>query len=110
MIVELGGFHKNLNCDNQFNVPAFRNCFSKQGTKLWFSQPEQPLKNAIIERFWITLALLIQRMRTGVKSFDWAKELPNVINNYNTTYHITLKATPHEVFEGKKYIQLKRKY
>ena len=41
-------------------------------------------------------------MRTGVKSFDWVKELPNVIKNYNTTYHRTLKVTPQEVFEGKK--------
>ena len=51
---ELGGFYpENINCDNQFAVPAFTDFFTKKGTKLWFSQPSQPHKNAIIERFCI---------------------------------------------------------
>ena len=95
-------FPQNINCDNQFNVPAFTKFFSEHGTKLWFSQPEQPHKNALIERFWRNLGLLLQKMRTGIKNFDWQKELPNAIKKYNTTYHSTLKATHQEVIEGNK--------
>ena len=45
-----GFFPENINADNQFNVPEFTDFFTKKGTNLWFSQPEQPHKNAIIER------------------------------------------------------------
>ena len=97
-----GYYPKNINCDNQFNVPEFTDFFTKKGTNLWFSQPEQPHKNVIIERFWRTLALLLQRMREGIKNFDWPKALLDVVDNYNDTYHKTLKAKPIEVLEGKK--------
>ena len=97
-----GYYPKNINADQQFNVPEFTDFFTKKGTNLWFSQPQQPHKNAIIERFWRTLALLLQRMREGIKSFDWVKALPDVVDKYNDTYHKTLKAKPIEVLEGKK--------
>jgi transposase InsO family protein len=109
MIEEIGDYPENLNCDNQFNVPSFTKFFSEHGTKLWFSQPEQPYKNAVIEIFWRTLALLLQIMRSGTKNFNWVKELPNAIKNYNTTFHRTLQATPEEVFEGKKENPVERK-
>ena len=73
MFEELGGVPENINADNQFNVPEFTDFFTKNGTNLWFSQPDQPHKNAVIERFWRTLALLLQRMREGIKNFDWPK-------------------------------------
>jgi transposase InsO family protein len=102
-------YPKNINCDNQFNVTEFTDFFTNQGTNLWFSQPEQPHKNAIIERFWRTLALLLHRMREGIKNFDWPKALPDVIENYNETYHKTLKAKPIDVLEGKKDNPVERK-
>jgi hypothetical protein len=103
------GYTKNINCDNQFNVPEFRDFFTKKGTNLWFSEPEQPHKNAIIERFWRNLALLIQIMREGIKNFDWPKALPDVVDNYNNTFHKTLKAKPIEFPEGKKDNPVERK-
>ena len=104
-----GYFPENINADNQFNVPEFTDFFTKQGTNLWFSQPEQPHKNAIIERLWRTLALLLQRMREGIKNFNWPKELPQVVDNYNTTWHRSIKATPLQVLEGKKENPIERK-
>jgi hypothetical protein len=77
----LGGNPENINCDQQFNVPEFTYYFTKKGTNIYFSQPDHPHKNAIIERFCITLALLLQRMREGIKSFDWTKSLPDVVDN-----------------------------
>jgi hypothetical protein len=90
----------NINFDNQFGAKQIVEYFTKQGTKLWLSEPEQIHKNAIIERFFRTLALLFQRARTGTKNFDWPKALPDIIYNYNTTIHTTLKSTPLKVLKG----------
>ena len=48
-------------------------------------------------------------MRTGIKNFDWAKALPFVVENYNNTLHRSIKATPNEVWEGKKENPIERK-
>ena len=48
MFEELGGFPENINADQQFNVPEFTDFFTKKGTNLWFSQPSQPHKQALI--------------------------------------------------------------
>ena len=106
---DLKGYPQNINCDQQFNNKEFVDFFTEKGAHLWFSQPEQPHKNAIIERFWRTLALLLQRMREGIKSFDWAKALPDVVANYNSEYNRSIKATPKQVFEGKKENPIQRK-
>ena len=70
---DLSGYPENINCDNQFDVPEFTNFFTQKGTNIWFSQPEQAHNNVVIERFWITLALLLRRMREVIKKFDWQK-------------------------------------
>ena len=108
---DFSGFYpKNINTDNQFNGPEFTDFFTKKGTNLWFSQPEQPHKNSIIERFWRTLALLIQKMREDIKNFDWVKVLPDVVDNYNDTYHKRLKAKkPIEGLAGKQDNPVERK-
>ena len=49
-----------------------------------------------------TLAKKLERIRTGIKNFDWAKALPDVIDNYNNTLHRSIKATPNEVWEGER--------
>jgi hypothetical protein len=105
------GYPENINCDNQFNVPAFVDFFTSKGTHLWFSQPSQPFKNAVIERFNRTIALLLQRMREGHEGglFDWPKALPDAVENYNSTYHRTIKAKPIDVLEGKKENPVERK-
>ena len=41
-------YSENMNCDNHINVPEFTNFFTKQGPKLWFSQPEQPHKMPLL--------------------------------------------------------------
>ena len=103
------GNPKNINCDNEFNKKEFIDYFTKQGAHLYFSQPDQPFKNSIIERVWRTLAMLLQRMRIETKNFDWAKSLPDAVENYNNTYHRTLHATPEQVFEEKKLNPVERK-
>ena len=48
-------------------------------------------------------------MRHGMKNFDWAKSLPDAIENYNDTWHRSIKASPIELMEGKKENPIERK-
>ena len=106
---DFGGYPENINCDNEFNNKQFIDYFTSKGTHLWFSTVNQPHKNSVTERFWGTLARILERMRTGIKNFDWAKSLPDVVENYNNTYHRSIKATPNEIWEGKKENPIERK-
>ena len=106
---DFGGYLENINCDNEFNNKEFFDYFTSKGTRLWFSMPDQPHKNSVIERFWGNLAKILERMRTGIKNFDWAKALPDVIENYNNTYHRSIKATPNEIWNGEKRNPIERK-
>jgi hypothetical protein len=45
---DFGEYPENINCENQFDVPEFRNFFTQNGANLYFSQPDQPHKNAVI--------------------------------------------------------------
>ena len=94
------GTPKNLNADNEFNTKDFNDLMAKDGVHLWFSDPDEINKNAIVERFNRTLAALLQRVRVGTGSYDWAKYLPDVIENYNNSYHSTIYGKPIDVFKG----------
>ena len=48
-------------------------------------------------------------MITGMKNFDWAKSLPDVVENDNNTFQRSIKATPNEVWNGKKENPIERK-
>ena len=95
------GAPENINCDNEFNVTEIIKFADENGIKLHFSLPNEINKNAIVERFNRTLAELLQKYRVATKDYDWPKILPDIIYNYNNTYHKTIKAIPQLVFEGK---------
>jgi hypothetical protein len=106
---EFDGIPENINADNQFNVPEFIDYFTEKGTNLWYSQPDQPHKNDVIERLWRTLVLLLQMMRQGIKNFDWVKALPDAVNNYNTFWHRSIKGKPISILEGRNENPIERK-
>lgn len=105
---EIGKTPQNLNCDGEFNKKEFNDFLKGEGVRVYYSEPYEINKNAIVERFNRTLALLLQRWRVGSKSYDWPKFLPELVDNYNTTYHLTIKATPKEVWEGEKVSMQKK--
>jgi ribosomal protein L30E len=100
-IVDKMGIPNNINCDNQFNNKAFLDYCKANDIVPHFSDPEELNKNAIIERFHRTLARLIQRWREATRKYDWYKVLPELVENYNTAYHKTIKAIPAEVWNNK---------
>jgi len=99
-IIENMGNPKNINADNEFNKGAFKTYCKENDIKTWYSQPDEPNKNAIVERFHRTLASLIQKWRIATGRYDWNKILPKIEYNYNHSFHKSLGATPYDVFNG----------
>lgn len=50
------GYPKNINCDNEFNVKEVNEWAKKNNITMYYSQPYEVNKNAIVERFNRTLA------------------------------------------------------
>lgn len=95
------GYPQNMNSDNEFNKKEILELFKLHNITPHFSQVGEINKNAIVERFNRTLANILQKYRVASKKRNWYKVLPDIIKNYNTTYHRTIKAIPEDVFEGK---------
>jgi len=95
------GLPKNINTDNEFLVSnAIQRYFRDNNITHHVSEPFEINKQAIVERFNRTLAGLIQRYRTGSNKNNWTEELENLLDNYNSSYHRTIKARPINVFSG----------
>jgi len=88
------GFPKNINCDQEFNVKDVNEFAKKHNITMWYSQPYEINKNAIVERFNRTLAQLLQNWRTATKEYDWYRVLPDIVKNYNTNHHSTIRSNP----------------
>ena len=95
------GVPKNLNTDNEFVQSAkIRDYLLGQGITMYVSDPDELHKNAIVERFHLTLATMLQKWRTSKPGLrDWTKVLQPMIDNYNTSVHSSIKERPVDVFE-----------
>ena len=97
------GKPNNLNSDNEFfQSKEIQRYFADNDIKHHVSEKDELNKNAIIERYNRTLAKLLQRWRVGTGRTDWHNALPELVKNYNTTYHRTIRQKPIDVWEGKK--------
>lgn len=109
------GYPKNINCDNEFNTIAFNNFAKKNNINMYFSYPNEPNKNSIVERFNRTLADMLQRVRIGSGNYDWNNYLDEVVKTYNNMEHRTIQAKPIDIWNGEKepkqkIIKLNMKY
>lgn len=97
------GVPLNVNCDQEFVQSALiKDWLLDQGITIYASDPDEPHKNALVERFHRTLALMLQRWRHSAGGLrDWPKVLPKLIENYNHTIHSTTKQRPIDVFKMK---------
>lgn len=92
-----------LQMDNEgaFTGAAFQNAMTKAGVKtLWFSEAGDIRKNSVVERLNRTIAERILRWREGTGRRDWPKVLDEIIQQYNETFHSTIKARPVDVWNG----------
>jgi len=104
--VSVDGFPTILNCDNQFNKKTFIEFLEQNHTNPIFSDAHEVIstKNAIVERFNKTLALMLQKCRIGINEqerrrggFPWYSYLPQIISNYNNTIHRTMREKPYNL-------------
>ena len=45
--------------------------------------------------------MLLQKWRIGTKQYNWQRVLPDIIKNYNNTFHSTVKNTPQKIWDSK---------
>ena len=102
-MIEENGKPANLNLDlgKEFIYNPFKNYCKANDITLWYSDTEQSNKNAIIERFHRTLRNMILRYEVA-KGKSYIKGLPDIIKNYNSTYHKTIETNPIDIWSGKK--------
>lgn len=98
IFTELKGIPRNINADNEFGRGEFKQWADNNKIKLWLSYPNEPHKNAIVERFNRTLREKLQKYRLSTGKNDWKNSLQDLIYNYNNSIHSTLKDTPYNVF------------
>lgn len=95
------GKPKNVNSDNEFlQSKSIQKYFSDEGIIHHVSDPDEINKQAIVERFNRTLALLLQRYREGTGKNNWSSVLDDLMNNYNSSYHRTIRGRPIDVWSG----------
>jgi hypothetical protein len=100
-ILRKSGTPKNINLDagGEFDNAIFKDYAESNNIKLWFSNPKQENKNAIVERFHRTLRNILLKYETARKR-PYIDDLDNLVENYNSTYHKTIKGTPNDVWSG----------
>lgn len=100
-LLRKSGMPNNINLDlgSEFIDNKFTKFCEDNGIKVWFSSVNQDNKNSIIERFHRTLRNMIlkYKMATGE---PYIKKIPELIFNYNTTYHSTIKDYPMNIWRG----------
>jgi transposase InsO family protein len=99
---QLNGIPKNINVDkgSEFIDNKFIKYCDDNDIKVWFSSPNQDNKNAIIERFHRTLRNLILKYKMASNK-PYIKILPQLIENYNTSFHKTVQNYPSKIWLGK---------
>ena len=95
------GKPESINCDLEFNTKEINKYAEENNITIHFSEPYDLIKNSIVERFNRTICNLMNKYRTYSGNYNWSSYLPELVNNYNNTYHKTIKATPYDVFHGK---------
>jgi hypothetical protein len=85
------GLPKKFSCDNEFATKEVENYCDKHDIDVVFSEPNDIQKNSVVERLNRTIASLLQKYRVSTDKYDWNKYLPDIIHNYNRSYHSTIK-------------------
>jgi ribosomal protein L21E len=102
LIFDEMGKPEEIGCDNEFDTLEFRKYCLKNDIKVNYTIPNDIQKNSIVERLNRTIAGYIKKLRF-IKIYNWVGELENIFNNYNNSYHRTIRDTPYNIFiEGHK--------
>ena len=90
----------NLTTDNgsEFISKTFRAYMEKEGVTQHFADAGDWGKNSMgkVERFNRTIRGLIQKHMTAKNTTKWVDVLPDLLDNYNNTFHSSIKSTPNK--------------
>lgn len=97
IIQEIGTKPKNIHSDQgkEFFNKDFKKLMERH--KINFYNTFTHLKASICERFNRTLKAKMWKMFSLNGNYKWVKELPELIKNYNNSFHRTIKMRPTEV-------------
>lgn len=111
-IVSKLGAPENLNTDLEAAMmgPRFQSYLKEEDIRHWKNDPEKKRNNSIVERFNRTIREVIQKYFSIRKTKNWVNVLPDIIENYNTTFHTGIDAIPKEVWSGKSESKQEPKY
>lgn len=101
-IYRLHGLPKSIVSDRDpiFVSNFWKELFKLQGVKMSYSTTYHPQSDGQTERVNRCLEQYLRCM-TGEKPKDWPKWLPLAEWWYNSSYHISIKATPYEIVYGR---------
>jgi putative transposase len=91
------GKPKIISCDNEFDTKDFKLFCEKENIQVNFSIPNDIQKNSIVERLNRTIAGYFKKLRE-IKKYNWVKYLPDIMDNYNNSFHRTIRNTPYKIF------------
>ena len=91
---------RNLQTDmgKEFYNSKFKAFLNQRGIKHFSSQ--SILKASVVERFNRTLKEKLERIKSHNCTRCWIKYLDDVVNNYNSSYHRSIKMSPLEALDN----------
>ena len=88
----------------EFINKSVQGIFQKLGVEYTLINPHDSRKKGIVERFNQTLRNYIERYLTEEDKPRWVDVLPDLVYNYNHTYHRTMKMEPASIDKKKEEI------
>ena len=79
---------------------AFSDFLINQGIKHIKTQAHNPGENGAVERFNRTIKHKLAQMMTCAKTNNWPVLLDKAVENYNNSYHNTIKMVPIDLITG----------
>ena len=92
---EFGKIPENLTADNEFATNELQRLVARRlKGRLWLAEPHEKFRTGIVERAIRTMKDLIKRYLTQNNTTKYINILPNLVSNYNNTYHDFIRTKP----------------
>ena len=92
----------------EFYNKTFQEMLEKHSVKMFSTNSDK--KAQVVERFNRTLKLRMGKLFDAQNSFRYVDKLPDLVNNYNTTVHSTIKMKPVDAIKPENYDKLMTNY
>ena len=88
--------------DGKEFMGVFKHYVNQKNITQHISARDDFVKNPIVERFNRTMREIMEKYAIDYPGKQILRQWDEIIRGYNTTYHKTIKATPMQVWKGKK--------